>query len=121
MRNYMRALQRVSFSTLIALSVAGAPAPGFAQTQQNFPSKPICLIVPFSAGSGVDINARLVALKLNESWGQPVVIENRTGGGGRLGAAIVAKAQPDDTPHSAFIPEALTTTAQRSVSLLINA
>ena len=95
MKKHVRALQRVSFSTLIALSIAIAAAPGFAQTQQNFPSKPIRLIVPFSAGSGVDINARLVALKLNESWGQSVVIENRTGGGGRLGAAIVAKAPPD--------------------------
>jgi tripartite-type tricarboxylate transporter receptor subunit TctC len=95
MRKYTRALQRVSFATVIALSVAAAPAPGFAQVPQNFPSKPIRLVVPFSTGSGVDINARLVAAKLNDSWGQPVVIENRTGGGGRLGAAIVAKAVPD--------------------------
>ena len=95
MSKHMRALQRVSFSTVFAFSIAIAVAPGFAQTPQHFPNKPIRLIVPFSTGSGVDINARLVAHKLNESWGQPVVIENRTGGGGRLGAAIVAKAPPD--------------------------
>jgi tripartite-type tricarboxylate transporter receptor subunit TctC len=95
MNKHIAALQRCSFSTVIALTIVVAAMPGFAQTQNNFPSKPIRLVVPFSTGSGVDINARLVAAKLNESWGQPVVIENRTGGGGRLGAAMVAKAQPD--------------------------
>jgi tripartite-type tricarboxylate transporter receptor subunit TctC len=72
-----------------------SPAAALAQTEHHFPSKPIRLIVPFSTGSGVDINARLVGQKLNEKWGQPIIIENRTGGGGRLGAAIVAKAPPD--------------------------
>lgn len=103
MSKRMTALQRVSCSIVIALSIVVAAVAGFAQTPQNpstgsgqvYPTKPIRLIVPFSAGSGVDINARLVALKLNESWGQSVVIENRTGGGGRLGAATVAKAPPD--------------------------
>lgn len=95
MNKHMTALQRVLFCTLVAFSVVAAAAAGFAQTPQNFPNKPIRLVVPFSAGSGVDINARLVAAKLTESWGQSVVIENRTGGGGRLGAAMVAKAQPD--------------------------
>ncbi len=90
----MHALYRSLFTTAIAAGVIAA-APGLAQTELNFPSRPIRLVVPFSAGSGVDINARLVALKLQEGWGQSVVIENRTGGGGRLGAATVAKATPD--------------------------
>lgn len=95
MNKHIPILQRCSFSAIFALTLLVAAVPGLAQTSNNFPSKPIRLVVPFSTGSGVDINARLVASKLNESWGQPVVIENRTGGGGRLGAAMVAKAQPD--------------------------
>jgi tripartite-type tricarboxylate transporter receptor subunit TctC len=95
MKMRMMWLQRFSISIATTLIIIATGAPAFAQAQQNFPSKPIRLIVPFSTGTGVDINARLTAQKLNESWGQPVVIENRTGGGGRLGAAIVAKAAPD--------------------------
>lgn len=95
MNQHMTVLQRVWYSMVIALSTVVAAVPGFAQTQQNFPVKPIRLVVPFSTGSGVDVNARLVGQKLHESWGQPIVIENRTGGGGRLGAAVVAKAAPD--------------------------
>lgn len=90
----MQSLYRCLLATAVAVGMVAA-APGLAQTEQNFPSRPIRLVVPFSAGTGVDVNARLVAQKLQESWGQSVVIENRTGGGGRLGAAIVAKATPD--------------------------
>ena len=90
----MHALHGSMFAAAVALGVIAA-APGLAQTEQGFPSKPIRLVVPFSAGTGVDINARLVAPKLAESWGQSVVVDNRTGGGGRLGAALVAKAPPD--------------------------
>lgn len=95
MNTHMTVLQRVSLFTIITLTMIVTAMPGLAQTVQDFPNKPIRLVVPFSAGSGVDINARMVASKLSDSWGQPVVLENRTGGGGRLGAALVAKAAPD--------------------------
>ena len=99
----MPALQRVSFAAVIALGVAVAAAPGFAQTQQNpstgsgqvYPTKPIRLVVPFTPGGTSDFLARTIIAKLSESWGQPVVIETRTGAGGTIGAAIVAKATPD--------------------------
>ena len=91
----MAALQRVTFFIVIAMSVAVAIAPGLSHAQQSFPSKPIRFIVPFTAGGGTDVIARMIAQKMSESWGQPVVIENRTGAGGTIGAHIVAKATPD--------------------------
>ena len=62
---------------------------------QDFPNKPIRLIVPFAAGGSSDTIARFVAQKLTVSFGQTVVVENRTGAGGNIGADAVAKAKPD--------------------------
>jgi tripartite-type tricarboxylate transporter receptor subunit TctC len=62
---------------------------------ETYPSRAIRIIVPFSAGGTVDILARLVGAKLQAAWGQPVVIDNRTGAGGNVGADLVAKAEPD--------------------------
>jgi tripartite-type tricarboxylate transporter receptor subunit TctC len=62
---------------------------------QGFPNKPVHLIISFTPGSSVDIVGRIVAQKLSERWGQPVVPENRAGAGGSIGSAVVAKAVPD--------------------------
>ena len=80
-----------------SLVVAGAlmAMPGAAQAQQKFPSKPIRFVVPYSPGGGTDTMARVIAHKMGENWGQPVVIENRTGAGGTIGTVLVAKATPD--------------------------
>jgi tripartite-type tricarboxylate transporter receptor subunit TctC len=67
----------------------------FGAAAADYPSRPIRVIVPFSAGSASDIIARLVAPKLNESWGQPVVIDNRPSAGGTVAGAIVASSDPD--------------------------
>lgn len=78
---------------LFVLSVALAAAP--AVVAQPFPSKPVKVIVPFTAGSATDILARTVGQKLQEFWGQPVVIDNRPGAGGTIGEGIVAKSAAD--------------------------
>ena len=62
---------------------------------QAFPTKPIRIVVPFPAGGTTDVVARLVAQRMSESMGQPVVVDNRGGAGGALGADIVAKSNPD--------------------------
>ncbi len=62
---------------------------------QTYPSKPIRMIVPFPAGGTTDVVARIIALRMTESMGQPVLIENRAGAGGAIGADLVAKAAPD--------------------------
>ncbi|MSQ73069.1 MAG: tripartite tricarboxylate transporter substrate binding protein [Betaproteobacteria bacterium] len=66
-----------------------------AIAQSGYPSRPIRLIVPLTAGGGVDLGARITALRLSEQLGQPVVVENRAGGGGTIGSAAVAQAAPD--------------------------
>ena len=62
---------------------------------QAYPARPITLVVPYTPGTGIDIVARTVGPKISERWGQPVVVENKPGASGNIGAAIVAKAQPD--------------------------
>src|SRR5437660_9402798 len=62
---------------------------------QSFPSKPIRLIVPYAAGGTSDILARQIGPKLTDAWGQPVVVENKTGANGNVGADFVAKSAPD--------------------------
>jgi tripartite-type tricarboxylate transporter receptor subunit TctC len=76
---------------LIAVSAAFT-AQAFAQ---DFPARPVQLIIGFTPGSAADIVGRTVAAKLSELWGQPVVAENRVGAGGTIAAALVAKAAPD--------------------------
>jgi tripartite-type tricarboxylate transporter receptor subunit TctC len=66
-----------------------------AQAQVTYPSRPVRIVVPFSPGGSTDSLARAIAQKMSESWGQPVVIENRTGASGMIGTALVAKASPD--------------------------
>lgn len=74
-----------------ALALAGLTA---AQAQ-NYPTKPVRLIVPFPAGGATDLFARTLSQKLGEKMGQPLVVENRPGAGGTLGSDLAAKANPD--------------------------
>ena len=82
---------------LSLLALCGAVlAGGLSQAMaQGFPTKPIRIVVPFPAGGTTDVVARLVAVRMSESMGQPVVVDNRGGAGGALGADIVAKSNPD--------------------------
>ena len=77
------------------MGVAFAAAPVHAQAQQKFPSKPVRIVVPNPAGSQGDILARMIGQKMGERWGQPVVVDNRTGGIGTVAGSTVVKAAPD--------------------------
>lgn len=82
MKNLLSAILFLLFSALPALA-------------QQYPNQPIRLVVPFGAGGGNDILARVISQRLNARWGQPVLVENRPGAGGNIGAEYVAKSAPD--------------------------
>src|SRR5690606_33276963 len=75
--------------------MAGALLVSTAVAAQDFPHKPVRIIVPFSAGGATDIVARMVGQKLTEIWGQTMVIDNRVGASGNIGADLVAKSPAD--------------------------
>jgi tripartite-type tricarboxylate transporter receptor subunit TctC len=85
----------VSRRALLAGLAAGAFAPAPAAHAQAFPNRPIRIVVPFPAGGPTDILSRVIAQKMSEDWGQPVVVENRPGADTAIGAVQVAKAAPD--------------------------
>ena len=91
-------LKRTGLATALAavlsaaLAIAAAPA---ASGQEKYPDKPIRFIVNFPAGGPLDILARTLGEKVQASLGQPVVVENKPGAGGNIGADLVAKSNPD--------------------------
>ena len=83
---------------LLALVMITLTAAGNASAQasaQNFPNKPIHIIVTFTSGGAPDIIARLIGERMSADWGQPVIIDNKPGAGGNIGADFVAKSAPD--------------------------
>jgi len=85
-------LIRLKATTTLAFLILAIAAPAAAQ---NYPTRPVRIIVPFAAGGGTDVMARIVAQKLNDAWSQTVMVDNRTGAGGLIGADVVAKSTPD--------------------------
>jgi tripartite-type tricarboxylate transporter receptor subunit TctC len=82
--------------TLFAIVVnAAAAALAFSVGAQDYPTKPIRIIIPLTPGSGADIAGRIIAQRMNEHWKQPVIVENRPGAGGQIGTAAVVKAEGD--------------------------
>jgi tripartite-type tricarboxylate transporter receptor subunit TctC len=79
----------------VAAAIALLPAPPSAAQAQSYPEKPIRFIVPWPAGGIADVRARIMAEHLSKGLGQPVVVENRPGASGSVGAAMVAKSKPD--------------------------
>jgi len=80
------------------VSLCGALQAQPNTTGVNFPSKPIKIVVPFGAGGVADLTARVIAQKMSEGLGQPVVVENRPGAGGVVAADVVARQRPMGTP-----------------------
>ncbi|TAK80546.1 MAG: tripartite tricarboxylate transporter substrate binding protein [Betaproteobacteria bacterium] len=85
----MQSIFRTLAALLLALSASSAVS------QSNYPTKPIRLVVPFAAGGGIDLMARITAQRLTEQLGQQVLVENQGGAGGTIASAAVARAAPD--------------------------
>src|ERR1700755_928400 len=86
---------------LLVLMVMGLASPGRAE---DYPNRTIKIVVPTGAGGITDILARLVGKSLSEQFGQPVIIDNRTGAGGTIGTRAVARADPDGYPLLMVFP-----------------
>jgi tripartite-type tricarboxylate transporter receptor subunit TctC len=89
-----RHIGRLAAQLSAALMVA-IPAIAPAQSTDKWPSRPITYVVPFTPGGSTDVIGRLIAQKLGEALGQPVVVDNKPGAAGAVGAGFVAKAKPD--------------------------
>jgi tripartite-type tricarboxylate transporter receptor subunit TctC len=84
-------LEQTGSLLLLALATTAAPA----QTTPQYPARAVRMIVPFPPGGGTDIISRTIAQKLNEAWGQPVIVDNRSGANGIIGTELLAKSKPD--------------------------
>src|ERR1043165_6092894 len=87
-----RRMSRCLFAALAFLAVSAASTAGFTQ---GYPNRAVRLVVPFPPGGPADALGRALADQLNKMWGQPVIVENRGGAGGNIGAEVVARAAPD--------------------------
>src|SRR4026207_1921305 len=88
-------------ATLLALSLCCASAcnaAGKSESVDSFPSKPIRWVVPLAPGASTDLIARTIGQRLIEIWGKQIIVDNRPGAGGAIGAEIVARAAPDGYP-----------------------
>ena len=88
-------LSRRAGFALCVLAALGAVATPIATSAQDYPSRPVRMIVPQAAGGGTDAFARALGQRLSERWGQPVIIDNRAGAAGVIGTGAVAKSAPD--------------------------
>src|SRR3974390_2779041 len=87
-------MKRMS-SRIMQVAACLIVATGTAYAQQDFPNRSLRMLVPYQPGGATDIIARIVATKLNEAWGQPVVVDNRPGASGNIALEAAAKATPD--------------------------
>ena len=87
-------MNKIRAFSVILLAAAFA-APATAPAQQKYPTRSVRVVLPFAAGSAVDVLARLYAQRMSEGWGQQVVVDNRTGANGIIGMEAIARATPD--------------------------
>src|SRR5688500_14216186 len=102
-------MRGIGIAICIAVAWFASGDSALAQDARNFPGKPVTIIVPFPAGGTSDVLARSLGQRLSQAWGQPVVVENRPGASGNIGAAYVSKAAPDG--HTLLIGAAAISTA----------
>src|SRR5690606_10801017 len=88
-RTMVKALAATAFC-----AVAGAPA-AHAASQETYPSGPVTIVVPYPPGGATDNLSRVIADRLSQKWKQSVLVDNRSGAGGLIGAEFVARAKPD--------------------------
>src|SRR5690554_2961038 len=86
---------RVPYSARLPLVLAALALAGAEAAAQSFHARPISFIVPYGPGSGNDLIARVIAQKIGDSMGHPLVVENRSGAAGAIGTELTAKAAPD--------------------------
>jgi len=86
---------QIKYRWLVGAVVAILAMPSLAQSQPRYPTQPVTMTVVFAAGGSADLVSRIIGDKLSAKFGQPFVIENRTGGGGEVGMVAVARASPD--------------------------
>ena len=79
-------------AAFVAVAAITGPAGSYAQ---EYPIKPIRIILPFAPGAGTDLVARLLAQRFTAAWGQPALVDNRAGAGGNIGAELVVRSPPD--------------------------
>ena len=111
------------FALMLALALLAAPCVSSPSQAEDYPSRPVRIIVPFGAGGPADITARLLGSALQESLGQPFVVENRTGAGGLIGTEAAAKAPADGytllmMSNTQTANESLVPAAQRKYELM---
>ena len=94
-RLLLSSLSLLTLTLTLTLTACGNPPSGEAPADASYPSHPITIVVTFPPGGGTDLLARRLGASLQESLGQPVVVENRPGASGNIGARIVAEAPPD--------------------------
>jgi tripartite-type tricarboxylate transporter receptor subunit TctC len=90
MKHFLRIPRHRAATLFATLALAAA-----ANAQGTFPTRPVTMVVPFPPGGGTDTGARIVAQKLTAKWGQQVIVDNKGGAAGAIGADLVAKAKPD--------------------------
>jgi succinate dehydrogenase cytochrome b556 subunit len=116
-REWQRTLAAVAAGAALAIGLLFALS-STAHAQQGWPSKPVRFVVPFPPGGATDIAARLIGQKLSEIWGQTVVIDNRGGAGGGVGAVEAAKGAPDG--YTLFFPSGSVMTANQHIYAKLN-
>ncbi|MDW8470123.1 MAG: tripartite tricarboxylate transporter substrate-binding protein [Burkholderiales bacterium] len=116
-RGWLKNLGAVSVGAALAVGLLFALASGGAHAQA-WPQKPVKFIVPFPPGGATDVSARLLAQRLQEIWGQTIVVENRSGAAGGVGAAEAARAAPDG--YTLFFPSGSVMTANQHIYPKLN-